>query len=158
MTKTSSKPGNKALRKGRFSIPGQIYFITFNVKNRNPLFADWWTACYAARILSSRPIWGDAKLLSWVLMPDHFHGLVEVGNKQTLSTMIKTVKGRSAYLINQHRQLKGSVWSNDFYDRALRKEEDLLSVARYIVLNPVRAGLVKRCGDYPFWDAVWLQN
>jgi len=29
-------------------------------------------------------------------------------------------------------------------------------MARYIIGNPVRSGLVQRVGDYPFWDAVWL--
>jgi hypothetical protein len=29
-------------------------------------------------------------------------------------------------------------------------------VARYVVMNPVRAGLVSRVGDYPFWDAAWI--
>jgi hypothetical protein len=35
-------------------------------------------------------------------------------------------------------------------------EEDLAQIARYVVLNPVRAGLVRRVGDYPHWDAAWL--
>jgi putative transposase len=48
------------------------------------------------------------------------------------------------------------VWQRGFYDRAIRKEEDLLAVARYIVANPLRAGLVSQLSDYPFWDAVWL--
>jgi putative transposase len=38
----------------------------------------------------------------------------------------------------------------------LRDEDDVKDWARYIVANPVRAGLVKRVGDYPHWDAVWL--
>jgi len=38
----------------------------------------------------------------------------------------------------------------------MRKEEDLQALARYIVANPLRAGLVKRVGDYPHWDAMWL--
>jgi len=29
-------------------------------------------------------------------------------------------------------------------------------MARYIVANPLRAGLVERIGDYPLWDATWL--
>jgi hypothetical protein len=29
-------------------------------------------------------------------------------------------------------------------------------MARYVVANPLRAGLVKRLGDYPLWDAIWL--
>jgi putative transposase len=35
-------------------------------------------------------------------------------------------------------------------------DEDLLAAARYIVRNPVRAGLATKCVLYPFWDAVWL--
>jgi hypothetical protein len=38
----------------------------------------------------------------------------------------------------------------------LRADEDLRVVARYIVANPLRAHLVKRIADYPFWNAVWL--
>ena len=30
------------------------------------------------------------------------------------------------------------------------------AAARYIVANPLRAGLVKQIGDYPLWDAIWL--
>jgi hypothetical protein len=29
-------------------------------------------------------------------------------------------------------------------------------LARYVVANPVRAGLVQRVGQYPHWDAIWL--
>lgn len=48
------------------------------------------------------------------------------------------------------------VWQRGFHDRALRQEEDLIATARYVVANPLRAGLVDRIGDYPWWDAVWL--
>ncbi len=32
----------------------------------------------------------------------------------------------------------------------------MIDIARYIIANPLHAGLVKQVGDYPFWDAVWL--
>jgi len=32
----------------------------------------------------------------------------------------------------------------------------LRRVARYVVANPMRAGLVKQIGDYPLWDAIWV--
>jgi putative transposase len=38
----------------------------------------------------------------------------------------------------------------------VRKEDDLVGLARYLVANPLRAGLVQRIGEYPHWDAVWL--
>ncbi len=42
------------------------------------------------------------------------------------------------------------------HGRSLRKDEDLVHLARYVVANPVRAGLVERLGDYPLWDAQWV--
>ena len=42
------------------------------------------------------------------------------------------------------------------YDHALRKDEDVKKIARYIIANPLRAGLVEKIEDYPYWDAVWL--
>jgi hypothetical protein len=48
------------------------------------------------------------------------------------------------------------VWKPGFHDRALRHEDSMVDAARYIVANPLRAGLVERVGDYPFWDAIWL--
>lgn len=149
-------PGNSALRKGRCSVPRQIYFITFVTKNRNPIFRSFALSCVASKLLSDKKLWADATLLSWVLMPDHFHGLVEIGEKKSLADIVKNVKGISAREINRHLAKTGSVWAHDYHDHAIRADEDLTAVARYIVLNPVRAGLVKRCGDYAFWDAAWL--
>ncbi|MEW2970339.1 transposase, partial [Pseudomonas aeruginosa] len=39
---------------------------------------------------------------------------------------------------------------------ALRKDEDVRVAARYIIANPIRAGLVRKAGEYPHWDCVWL--
>jgi REP element-mobilizing transposase RayT len=48
------------------------------------------------------------------------------------------------------------IWQRGFYDRSIRKEDDLIDIARYIVANPVRAGLVTSIRDYPLWDSIWL--
>ena len=89
-------------------------------------------------------------------MPDHFHGLIQLGDAENLSNVVKQAKGRTALLINRQRLRSGNLWMNGFHDHAIRKDEDLLSVARYMLLNPVRAGVAKRCGAYPFWDAIWI--
>ncbi len=100
--------------------------------------------------------WLDSALLAWVLMPDHWHGLVQLGRHETLSARIQKLKANSARRIRIAHPGIGTVWEKGFQDRALRTEETLQDCARYIVLNPVRAGLVKRAGDYSFWNAVWL--
>jgi len=51
---------------------------------------------------------------------------------------------------------RGPVWQKGYYDHALRDEENLAAVARYIVANPLRAGLARNVADYPLWDAVWI--
>jgi len=47
-------------------------------------------------------------------------------------------------------------WQPGFHDRAIRSDEDLQALARYVVANPLRAGLVTSIGRYSHWDAVWF--
>lgn len=94
--------------------------------------------------------------LAWVLMPDHLHWLFSLSNKSKLSDTVKLFKAGSALKVNGFLGRTGAVWQRAYYDHALRKEEDIKPIARYIVANPLRAGLVENIGDYPFWDAIWL--
>lgn len=70
---------------------------------------------------------------------------------------MQRIKGRSAISINRVLGSQGQLWQKGFHDRAIRKEEDLQAIARYVVANPLRAGLVDKIGDYPLWDAIWLR-
>ena len=70
---------------------------------------------------------------------------------------MQRIKGRSAISINRVFGNQGQLWQKGFHDRAIRKEEDLQAIARYVVANPLRAGLVNKIGDYPLWDAIWLR-
>jgi REP element-mobilizing transposase RayT len=82
------------------------------------------------------------------------HLLVEQGNED-LSLTMQRVKGRvSAALRRAHPGMV--VWQPGFHDRALRTDESVIRAARYLVANPIRAGLARGIGDYSFWDAVWL--
>ena len=70
---------------------------------------------------------------------------------------MQRIKGRSAISINRVLGNQGQLWQKGFHDRAIRKEEDLQAIARYVVANPLRACLVDKIGDYPLWDAIWLR-
>ncbi len=52
----------------------------------------------------------------------------------------------------------GPIWQKSYFDRAIRKDEDLRTIARYIIANPLRAGLVAHIGEYPHWDTIWIQE
>lgn len=96
-----------------------------------------------------------AELLCWVLMPDHWHGLVRLTGVATLAHVVGAAKGGSAHAMRDVMAGR-RVWAHGFHDRALRRDDDVLVAARYIIANPVRAGLVSRVRDYPYWNAVWL--
>ena len=99
--------------------------------------------------------WGDACPLCWVLMPDHWHGLVELGERDDLSFVMNCFKSVTSKCIQQPEQVT-RIWARGFHDHALRGDEDIHAAARYIIANPLRAKLVDRAGDYPYWNCVWL--
>ena len=88
-------------------------------------------------------------------MPDHLHLLVEgQSDDADLITFAKDIKQR----VSCHCKASngGQVWQKGYYERVLRDEESSLTVARYILANPVRQGLVREPRDYAFsGSAVW---
>ena len=148
--------GSHHLRKGRYSESGRIYLVTSTTHNRIPLFHDFELACAAIGAFTSAQALQDTRLLCWVLMPDHAHWLIQL-DEGNLSKTVQRMKSLAARSVNQATKNQGSIWQTSFHDHALRKEEDIRGIARYIVANPLRAGLVNQVGDYPFWDAIWIE-
>ena len=144
------------LRKGRFSEANRIYFITTVTHNRRKIFNDFNSARIAVNSMRRLHECDHVQSLSWVAMPDHLHWLIQLSDEHTLAEVVKRLKAQSAHSINRYLNGSESVWQRSYFDRCLRKEEDVKGVSRYIVANPLRAGLVKEIGDYPHWDAVWL--
>lgn len=157
MNDTTSPTGQRTrdLRKGRFSELGRAYLITTVVHNRRPIFAEWQIGRLLVAELRATEKFGLVQSLAWVVMPDHLHWLVTL-HSGNLPALIQRIKGHSAISVNCALCSEGQVWQKGFHDHALRKDEDLQTVARYIVANPLRAGLVEKIGDYPLWDAIWL--
>lgn len=149
-----AKPRSRALRRGRSSLVGGIYLVTFTTARRRPWFREWDAASAVARALADPAGWADSKLLCWVLMPDHWHGMVQLGECEPLSRNVGRAKAMASRCWKAGDESR--LWQAGFHDRALRAEDQMLDVARYIVANPVRAGLVTRLRDYPYRDANWL--
>lgn len=151
-----SNPGSRALRKGRTSLCGQIYLVTVACHRREQRFRNTRAAQDVSRILQCADTWNDAANLAWVLMPDHWHALVQLGPSRALPSVMQRVKSVTARAANAATNRDGRVWQPGYHDRALRHDDCLVNFARYIVANPIRAGLVTRVRDYPYWNAVWL--
>ncbi len=147
--------GYEKLTKGRFSESGRAYSLTLVTADREPHFNDFYLARYVINEMRYLHNAEQLESLAWVLMPDHLHWLLVI-NKTMLSDLMRIFKGTTSSSINKVLNRRGSFWQRGFYDHAIRQNEDLKAAARYIVANPLRAGLVDSIADYSHWDASWL--
>lgn len=143
------------LRIGRYAEQNRIYLLTANTFKREPVLSDYTLGRMVVQQFKQAQFQGFADSLAFVVMPDHFHWLIQL-QKVTLSQLMCQAKLLSTKSINGLTGREGSLWQQGFHDRALRREEDLVRLARYVVANPLRAGLVEKLGDYPLWDAIWV--
>lgn len=145
------------LRRGRCSLENQIYMVTAVTYQRMPLFSELMTGRVVVHEIRRSDLFGQTDTLAFVIMPDHIHWLFTLLPSKSLSTVVGSIKRHSARLLNtDYLPHKSRVWQRGFHDRALRSDENVLHIARYIVANPLRAGLVRRIGDYSLWDAAWI--
>ena len=82
-------------------------------------------------------------------MPDHLHLLVEgLSDDADLKNCMRIFKQQSSFAwLMAHEQ---PLWQRGYFDRVLREEDDTVTVARYILDNPVRAGIVDTPDQYLF--------
>jgi REP element-mobilizing transposase RayT len=129
----------------------KIFFITFCTYRR------WQLPARAREIVVDVFLRGDGKLfelLALVVMPDHVHvalnPLADMDGQVSIPEILQTIKGTSSHRINKELGRLGAVWQQESFDRALRREEHLASKIEYMLLNPVRAGLVRDPIAYPW--------
>ena len=147
--------GHRALRRGRTSIPGQTYLITFTTYQRARLFEMSECASLVSRSLHALDIWKGTALLAWTVMPDHLHALIRLGEKETISLTVQRMKSLISARINQQTGFSQTCWQRGFHDHAIATNEPLFGFAQYIVNNPLRAGLIQNNGNYPY---LWLHQ
>lgn len=153
-----NKPRSNDLRKGRVSEPGRAYILTTVTHDRLPIFADLYCGRELARAIAYHNRIGWSETLAWVAMPDHIHWLLVLGDKGPLEKLMRSFKSYTARILNVYLQRTGvRLWQPGYHDHAVRREEDVEKLARYIVANPLRGGLVDEIGQYPLWDAAWLK-
>lgn len=147
----------KRPRLPRFSYRGLFaYSITLAAHNRNQYFRE------GEIVELLRPILEDCcrdlgfTLHGYCFMPDHLHLLVQGLSEQSdLRQFLTRFKQVSGY---RFKALYGKrLWQPSYYDHVLRKGEEIQTVVRYILFNPVRAGLVDDFRKYPYSGSRYLK-
>lgn len=138
------------LRKGRQSWAGCYYFLS-SAKSKNAPALDnpdcFEIICREARLLEKEGLW---ECLALVLMPDHLHMAVRLGQGADLSRVMNLFKGRTSHQINRAKNTKGHLWFRGFHDHLIRPDQPIPNFLDYILRNPVNAHLSKLPSDYPY--------
>ena len=88
-------------------------------------------------------------LIAYCFMPDHVHLVVQTTDEAgDVARFARLAKQYAGYAHTQ--QMGGRLWQPGWHDRLLRKSDDLVTVIRYVLQNPIRAGLVRDAREYPF--------
>ncbi len=110
MKPNSINRGHAALRKGRVSIARQIYFITVCCAKRECFLKPDIAVRAAASPLHRLHLEKHITLLTWVLMPDHMHLLLELDDSKTLSASMVRINSCIAMAVNQALDRHGPIW------------------------------------------------
>jgi REP-associated tyrosine transposase len=89
-------------------------------------------------------------------MPDHIHTLVEGKHPAAdFREFVRIFKQRSSF--EWKRRHGTMLWQRSYFEHVLRDDEDTVGVARYILENPLRGGLVMRVEDYPYLGSLTMK-
>jgi putative transposase len=140
---------NRALRFPDFNYIGfSRYFLTICVYPRRPVFHDLDAGRWVSAQLLHTSKRFDFEIPAYCVMPDHLHVLAEGTAKDAdLRRFVSRWKQLTGY--DWKRRTGQTLWQKGYFDHVLRDEESDLRVIKYIVSNPVRAGLVDSPQDYP---------
>lgn len=90
-----------------------------------------------------------AKIISYCIMPDHYHLLVKVVQANKFSKLINNIENSFSRYFNLKNNRKGPLWQSRFKSVIIESNEHLLHVSRYIHLNPTTKYLVNKPEE---WD------
>ena len=124
----------------------RTFFITSITAQRRALFRNPATADLLIRTLLDYREQGKYLLHEFVVMPDHFHALITPADNVSLERAVQFIQGGFSFRLKS----KTPVWQESFTNHRVRDGEDYEDHSEYLWMNPVRAGLVEKCGDYPY--------
>lgn len=142
----------------RYAEANAAYFVTSVTCERRPLFKDRLAAELLLNIFLYHKFACHYRIYGFVIMPDHFHIVMQPYGEMDLSAVIRRIKGNFTRFYNLHTGISGPVWQKGFYDRGIRGRQELIHTLEYIHNNPVRNGLVTEPGRYEFSSSAYYDG
>ncbi|MGC8492558.1 MAG: REP-associated tyrosine transposase [Syntrophobacteraceae bacterium] len=135
----------------RIEYPGAIYHVTARGKARMPIFEDDRDRTNFLKLIEEAMERFKWHCYAYCLMTKHYHLLVETiqGN---LSPGMRHINGVYTQRFNRTHSRVGHLFQGRFKSVVVDRDAYLLELCRYVVLNPVRAGMVE-CPEEYVWSS-----
>jgi putative transposase len=136
-------------RPHRVEIPGATYHVSTRGSNREPIFwtdEDRWLFLRMVGIVTAKYAW---TVLAYCLMTNHFHLVLQIA-EAGLSAGMQWLNGTASRATNQRHGRSAHLFRNRFSSVLIESDAHLLVACRYVVLNPVRAGLCAHPEEWPW--------
>jgi REP-associated tyrosine transposase len=136
-------------RPPRILVPGGFYHVTCRGNRRQPIYADDRDRELFLRLVGrvvARRAW---RCHAFCLMPNHYHLVVETP-KPDLSAGMHALNLGYARCFNLRHTFTGHLFERRFYAVLVQSDWHALELSRYVVLNPVRAGLAEAADTWPW--------
>ena len=131
----------------RIEFPGAVYHVTSRGNERRPVFFSDDDRLAFLDFLGKAAKRFGWSVTVWVLMTNHFHLVIQTP-APNLSRGMQWLNGKYAGWFNRQHKRWGHLFGGRFKAFLVEKESYFTEVLRYVVLNPVRAGMVERPEDY----------
>ncbi len=95
----------------------------------------------------------NCKIYAHAIMLNHVHLIIKEGEERKLSSIVISISTRFAKFYNRHHERKGRVFSRRYNSRPVNDDRYFFTLIRYIIRNPVKAGLINNPWDYEWSSA-----
>lgn len=131
----------------RLEYPGAIWHVTSRGNEKKSVYLDDTDRKAFLPLLSRSVDRFGWRIHAFVLMTNHYHLLIETP-ETTLSAGMRELNGTYTQRFNRRHNRVGHLFQGRFKGILVEKESHLLELTRYVVLNPVRAGIAGHPGDW----------
>ena len=132
----------------RYAIKNQPQHIIQRGRNGQQIFFEEQDYQYFYDCLEAAAYNYQLKIHAYVLMPSHVHLLATPGNTDSISRATQSIGRNYVQYFNECIGGSGTIWEGRYRATVVDSKNYLLTCSRYVELNPVRGGLVKKPSDY----------
>jgi REP element-mobilizing transposase RayT len=129
-------------RRPRIEVPGGYYHVHTRGNDRQDIYFGNWSGRLFLRELERAVGRFEWRILAYCLMPNHYHVVMQIGDAG-LSDGMSELNGRYAKISNWKNRRINHLFGKRFSSWLIEDDDYLFEVLRYVVLNPVRARMVR---------------